>query len=80
MTLSSTGPVSIPASVTVPAGATTAGFSISTAGVTSPSPGASVLAISAVSTKLVNPATATISAAYAGVTKAAVLTIKKKRR
>ncbi len=80
VTLSSTGPVSIPASVTVPAGATTAGFAISTSGISSPIPGASVLAISAASAKLVNPATATISAAYKGVTKTAVLTIKKKRR
>jgi hypothetical protein len=155
VTLASTGPVSVPASVTVPAGATTAGFPISTSGVTSPSPGTvlagyngdsrqagltvspaalaalslnpstvasggtstgtvalngaaagagavvqlsssspsaatvpSSVAISAgstsatftVSAKLVNSATATISATYAGVTKTAVLTIKKKRR
>ena len=155
VTLASTGPVSVPASVTVPAGAKTAGFPISTSGVSSPSPSTvlagyngdsrqaglsvspaalvslslnpssvdsgststgtvtlngkaggagAVLALSSsnklaatvpasatipagstsatftVSTKVVNSATATISATYAGVTKTAVVTIKKKRR
>jgi hypothetical protein len=155
VTLSSTGPVSVPASVTVPAGATTAGFSVSTSAVSSPAPGTvlaeyngdslqagvtvtpaalaslslnpptvgpgatsigtvalngkaagagavvtlassntlaaavpasvtipagSASATFTVSAKIVNSGSATISATYAGVTKTAVLTIKKKRR
>ncbi|MGH9441228.1 MAG: hypothetical protein ACRD16_03025 [Thermoanaerobaculia bacterium] len=39
VTLAASGPVSVPGSVTVPAGATTAGFSISTSVVTVPLPG-----------------------------------------
>ncbi len=155
VTLASTGPISAPPSVTVPAGSTTATFTVATSPVASPSPGtvtasygglsrqagltvnpaslaslslnpASVTAGSAstatvalngeaagagavislsssnktaattpasvtipsgsssatftVSTKVVNATTATISASYAGVTKTAVLTIKKRRR
>src|SRR5258706_6096889 len=152
--LSASGPISAPGSVTVPAGATSASFSISTSVVASPSPGTvtasyggssrqagvtvapaalaslslnptsvnagsastgtvalngkaagagAVISLSSsntsaatgpasvtipagsssaaftVSTKVVNQTTATISASYAGVTKTAVLTIKKRR-
>jgi hypothetical protein len=78
VTLSASGPVSVPASVTLAAGSTTASFSVSTSAVAFPSPGATSASF-AVSTKIGNSATATISATYAGVTKAAVLTIKKSR-
>jgi hypothetical protein len=78
--LSSAGPVSVPASVTVPAGASSADFPIAASGLASPPPGASVLAIPEASAKIVNPRTATISADYAGATKTAVLTIEARRK
>lgn len=87
VSLTSTGPVSVPFSITVPAGSTTASFPISTSAVAPPTTVPSSVTIPSrwasakfsVSTRLANSTTATISASYAGVTKTAILTIKKRR-